>query len=97
DNTEIDTQEIITLGGCGFGCIYGDGQKEGVVTVQQISLPAGALQRAIGITAKAERDFYPSVQRQERHPVKAWEATNPLVIDHCPGRGNRGCLALSRL
>ncbi len=97
DDAQVYAHKISGIRWRGFRRIDGNGEKEGVIAVEQISLPACALQHPLGIRAKAERHFDPPIQRQERRAINARERENALVIDHRAMRAKVGLIFLSRL
>src|SRR5258708_21654793 len=84
DNPQVHPQELARLVWGWFRRVHGARQEEHAVAVEQVSLPAHAIQSRFLVGSEAEGDFYPPVQRQERGAIHPREGEDALVGGHAP-------------
>lgn len=86
DDAEVNPEPVARRVGGWFGYVHDHGEVESAVAVDEVSLPADAIQPESLIPAEDDGDKLPPLERQDGHAVKPLPGKYPLIVNDGPMR-----------
>ena len=80
-DSEVDSDVVCGLEGCGFWGINDHGQVENAFSEEEVCLSDLAVKPRFLVGADGGWDDEPTLQGEYAHPVQALPAENPLIVD----------------